>query len=302
MTDGLLTKIDARRPGICLYGLVPPKRETPPEQLRTIASHQAERLERMELDGVIVYDVGDESDRIDEPRPFPFFPIMEPDDYAYRHLSRVELPRILYRRVSRDTPESFVRWLSDRPSSEISVLVGAPTRRSELALPLPRAYELAREHAPGLVLGGIAIAERHAHRYDEHERIIAKTTQGCRFFVTQSVYDVTSTKSLLSDYALAVDEPVPIVLTFAPCGSPKTLAFMQWLGISFPRWLENELRFAPDPLATSMKLCEEIFADVWTYAAEKGVPVGVNVESVSIRKDEIEASIELARILRKRMA
>jgi hypothetical protein len=76
---------------------------------------------------------------------------------------------------------------------------------------------------------------------------------------------------------------------------------MKWLGIAFPRWLENELRFAADPLSKSLDLCERIFAEVWDYAREKGIPLGVNVESVSIRKTEIEASVELLRLLRRRI-
>ena len=167
------------------------------------------------------------------------------------------------------------------------------------------AYPAAREHARGLILGGIAIAERHSRRQDEHTRILAKTGEGCRFFVTQAVYDVTATKSLLSDYAMALRErgeaPVPIILTFSPCGSEKTLAFMKWLGIHFPRWLENDLRLAPDPLASSLALCESIFAEVWDYARDHGVPLGINVESVSIRKAEIEASLELMRRLQHRI-
>jgi len=138
---------------------------------------------------------------------------------------------------------------------------------SGICLSLTTAYALAQEHAPRLLLGGIAIAERHARRLNEHERILSKTQMGCRFFVTQAVYDVTSTKSLLSDYALAIREkdavPLPIILTFSPCGSVKTLLFMKWLGVAVPRWLENELRFAKDPLATSLKLCQRIFAEVW---------------------------------------
>ncbi|MEX2554389.1 MAG: 5,10-methylenetetrahydrofolate reductase [Actinomycetota bacterium] len=300
MNAAFLEKIEARAPGICLYGLVPPKLATPTDELRAIAAHQAERIERMDLDGVIVYDIGDESDRTPEPRPFPFLPVVLPDAYANEHLGRLRPAKIVYRRVNRDTPDSFVEWLTGDGRPDISVLVGAPTRRADLSLPLSDAYALVKKHAPDLVLGGIAIAERHTHRFDEHERILAKTEMGCRFFVTQSVYDVTSTKSLISDYSLALrDAPVSIILTFAPCGSEKTLEFMKWLGIAFPRWLENELRHAPDPLATSMKLCEELFAEIWDYARAKGVPVGVNVESVSIRKAEIDASVELAKRLRE---
>ena len=76
---------------------------------------------------------------------------------------------------------------------------------------------------------------------------------------------------------------------------------MKWLGIAFPRWLENDLRFANDPLEMSLRLCERIFEEIWDYAKTKGIPVGVNVESVSIRKDEIDASVELFRRLRRGM-
>jgi hypothetical protein len=37
--------------------------------------------------------------------------------------------------------------------------------------------------------------------------------------------------------------PLPIILTFSPYGTKKTLSFMKWLGIAFPRWLENDLQF-----------------------------------------------------------
>jgi 5,10-methylenetetrahydrofolate reductase len=276
--------------------------------LEAIVGQQLARLESLPVDGLIVYDIQDEADRVSTPRPFPFLPTLNPETYAYEHLGRLAMPKIIYRCVNQNTPDGFVRWLENVNASatpRISTLVGAPSNRSNSGLSLTDAYALARQHAPNLLLGGIAIAERHARKLDEHERILAKTQMGCRFFVTQAVYDVTSTKSLLSDYALAVRDkgevPLPIILTFSPCGSLKTLSFMKWLGIAFPRWLENELRFASDPLAKSIELCERIFAEVWDYARDKEIPLGVNVESVSIRKAEIEASIELLHRLRGRM-
>jgi hypothetical protein len=47
---------------------------------------------------------------------------------------------------------------------------------------------------------------------------------------------------------------------------------MNWLGISFPRWLENELRLSAHRLQRSIDLCEAIFADVQDYARDKGIP------------------------------
>jgi hypothetical protein len=303
----LRNKIVERQAGICLYGLAPPKLATPASGLPAIVAQQQARLAALPVDGLIVYDLQDEAERTAAPRPFPFLPTLDPHAYAHGHLSGLSLPKIVYRCVSRDSPTDFAGWL-EQPwpvESGLSVLVGAPSRRVPASLRLTEAYALARQHAPELLLGGIAIAERHAQTGDEHSRILAKTAAGCRFFVTQAVYDVTSTKSLLSDYALETGRqglaPVPIVLTLSPCGSEKTLTFMKWLGIAFPRWLENDLRHATDPLASSVDLCERIFADAWSYARDKGVPLGVNVESVSIRKREIEASVELLHRLRRLM-
>ena len=305
MNSSLADKLSSRSPGICLYGFAPPKQATPSDQLEGIVAQQLARLGSLPVDGLIVYDIQDETERASTPRPFPFLPTLNPEVYAHEHLGRLAAPKIVYRCVNRDTPDEFVRWLQTADATpRISVLVGAPNR-SHVGLPLADAYALARQYAPNLLLGGIAIAERHAHKLDEHERILAKSERGCRFFVTQAVYDVASTKSLLSDYAIAVREkngvPLPIILTFSPCGSLKTLSFMKWLGIAFPRWLENELRFATDPLTKSVELCERIFDEVWDYARNKGIPLGVNVESVSIRKAEIEASVELLQLLRRRI-
>jgi hypothetical protein len=306
MPPHLLDQIAGRRPGICLYGFAPPKHTSSPDELAQIAERQVERLRGLDLDGVIVYDIQDEAERTAEPRPFPFLPTLPPQEYAGVHLSQLALPKIVYRCVARDTRESFVEWLhAGRGPQNISVLVGAPSRHASVGLNLREAYALVAKHSPGLTLGGITIAERHERSQDEHERILSKSAAGCRFFVTQAVYDVTSTLSLISDYALALREtgesPRPIVLTFSPCGSLRTLAFMKWLGIRFPRWLENELRFAADPLESSVRLCERIFLEVWSYALDKGVPLGVNVESVSIRKAEIDASTSLVQTLRAHM-
>ena len=298
-------KIAAREAGIVLYGLAPPKLATPAEQLEAIVAAQVARLRALPIDGVVVYDIQDEADRVAAPRPFPFLPTIDPQEYAARHLAGLAVPCVVYRSVQRDTATSFADWLAGIHGPRLAVLVGAPTQRAAAALRLDDAYALARTRAPTLVLGGIAIAERHGRRLDEHRRMLAKTEQGCRFFVTQAVYDVTSTKSLLSDYALALEAqgaaPVPIILTFSPCGSEKTLAFMQWLGIAFPRWLENDLRHARDPLETSLALCERVCAEAWEYARAKGIPLGINVESVSIRKAEIDASTELLARLRRVM-
>ena len=92
---------------------------------------------------------------------------------------------------------------------------------------------------------------------------------------------------------------MPIIFTFTPCGSLKTLEFMKWLGISVPSFLENRLKNSVDILQSSVALCAEMFDFLYKYALAKGVSVGANVESVSTRKVEIEASLQLLKNIKK---
>jgi len=304
----LFEKLDGGLTGIRLYGIAPPKLATDPERLREIAAQQVTRLRVLAPDGLVVYDIQDEPGRSGQARPFPFLPTVAPEVYAFDTLAELAIPKIVYRCVGAQPREVFSSWLDTVRAADrrLCVFVGAPRGRSRIPdLPLAEAYALARA-APNLVLGGIAIAERHVAKEDEHQRMLAKQDAGCRFFITQSVYDAASTRSLLSDYALSLQasgrSPVPLVLTFSPCGSVRTLEFMKWLGISFPRWLENELRHCADTLERSIDLCESVFTDVQHYAREKHLPIGINVESVSIRRSEIDASVELFRRLSSHLA
>jgi hypothetical protein len=302
----LFEKLDRGLTGIRLYGIAPQKLATDSERLREIAAQQIARLRGLAPDGLVIYDIQDEPGRNGQARPFPFLPTVDPEVYARDALGELEIPKIVYRCVGAHSRAVFSSWIESVQSTadrRLSVFVGAPRGRSNSqGLPLIEAYALART-APNLVLGGIAIAERHVAKEDEHQRMLAKQDAGCRFFITQSVYDAASTRSLLSDYALSLEgrSPAPVVLTFSPCGSVRTLEFMKWLGISFPRWLENELRHSADTLKRSIDLCESVFADVLDYAREKRLPIGINVESVSIQKAEVDASLELYRRLSSRL-
>jgi hypothetical protein len=74
----------------------------------------------------------------------------------------------------------------------------------------------------------------------------------------------------------------------------KTLEFLRWLGVDVPRWIENDLRHATDPLAASLEQAQATTVELIDFCRRLGVPFGLNVESVSIRREEIEASVDLA--------
>ncbi len=79
----------------------------------------------------------------------------------------------------------------------------------------------------------------------------------------------------------------------------KTLEFLRWLGVDVPRWIENDLAHAIDPLEASYEQALTTATELISYCHALGVPAGINVESVSNRRVEIEASVRLAEQLRK---
>ena len=65
-----------------------------------------------------------------------------------------------------------------------------------------------------------------------------------------------------------------------------------------PRWLQNELTYADDPLPVSFEQCLAGAETLAGFCRRLGLPYGFNVESVSIRRVEIEAAVDLAGRLR----
>jgi len=299
----LAEMISGRHSGILLLGLTPPRLNTPPERVAQIAEATVTRLGGLDLDGVVLYDIDDESDRTDVERPFPYLPTMDPAVFHADWLQALPHPAIIYRCVGKYADDDFRNWLgSGNPRLAATVFVGPSTGQKATRTSLPRAHEVRGELRPDLAVGGVAITERYKRREDEHRRMLAKQARGCTFFVTQVVYDADATKSLLSEYYYACTDEVPtvpIIFTLSVCGSLKTLEFLQWLGVDVPRWLENALRHDLDPLERSFRQCVAIAEELIAFCQELGLPYGFNVESVSIRKAEIEASVRLAERVRE---
>jgi len=80
------------------------------------------------------------------------------------------------------------------------------------------------------------------------------------------------------------------------------LEFLQWLGVEVPRWIANELRHADDTLDASYDQALATAIELIAFCRRIGVPFGLNVESVSIRRVEIEASVRLAARLRAELS
>ena len=302
----LIRRIDAGQGEFLLFALTPPRLATDRERAQEIADITVARLLPLGLDGLILYDIDDEAERNPAERPFPFMPTLDPADYLANHLGTWQTPVIVYRAVSKYAPDQLRDWLSAQdPERLMTVLVGVASSSAKARTSLRDAQALQREVNPDMLLGGVAIPERHTRRDDEHLRLLAKQNAGCRFFVTQVVYDINAAKNLVSDYHYECRahgiSPAPLVFTFSVCGSMKTLDFLRWLGVDVPRWIENDLKHAGDPLEASYEQALATATELMAYCRTLGVPFGINVESVSIRRVEIEASVRLARELRTQL-
>lgn len=294
----LVDKIKNRESGVVLYGITPPKQSTDVEKVAEIAALQKARLQSLDLDGLILYDIQDEKTRTDEERPFPFMATLDGFAYSEQYLQDLQVAKIIYRAVGKHDKTGLSQFLNSADAQNyLTVFVGAASKDQAVSMSLDAAYQLKQEINPQMLLGGVTIPERHQAKGDEHRRVLHKIAQGCRFFVSQGVYDVNASRNFLSDYYYHAQENgidmVPILFTLTPCGSARTLQFMKWLGISIPRWLENDLLHSKDILEKSVAVSAQNWRELKEFADEKNIPIGCNIESVAIRKVEVEASIEL---------
>lgn len=294
----LVDKINNKKSGVLLYGLTPPKLHTDETKIKTIAKKQIDRINGLDIDGLVLYDIQDESSRNNAPRPFPYMETLSPDVYNTNYLTDLNLPKIIYKSVGKYSEQELFDWIdSNAKDIDYSVFVGTPSTKQKTALSLNDAYLINKKSPKSLQLGGVTIPERHFTKKDEHIRLFNKMDKGCSFFISQCVYNLNNTKSFLSDYYYNSIENnralLPIIFTLTPCGSVKTMEFMEWLGIDIPKWLVNDLKNSKDILADSITVCKRIAEELLVYCTAKNIPVGFNIESVSIRKAEIDASIEL---------
>ncbi|WP_144212941.1 methylenetetrahydrofolate reductase [Shewanella donghaensis] len=294
--------------GIYFIGTTPPKIDTDFESVSTIADKLLARLDEISFDGLIIYDIQDETSRIDTPRPFPFKATHDSGTYAQLINQKSGKPVIAYKSVAGLDEKGFSEWLSRawyQNNVRDIVLVGSPSTQVASSLPLNDAYQVLSEHSKEFYLGGVAIAERHLSKKNEHIRLLGKATKGCEYYITQAVYNAEATIDMLTSYAEECElnniKPNRIILTFSPCGSAKTLEFINWLGVSVPEATSERILSAADPLYESIKVNHSNLLKILDAVISLNIPLGLNIESLTNRKTEIDASILMYKLLKGTM-
>ncbi len=294
--------------GVYFIGTTPPKNDTPLDQIDTIAEKLLERVSDIDFDGLIVYDIQDEGSRTSKPRPFPFK--LSHDTRLYSSLlnQKSNRPVITYKSVVQSNADDFNQWANeawqDYGVRDI-VLVGSPSRNNDISLPLADAYKTLVDSKHDFFIGGITIAERHASKKNEHERLIEKHKQGCNFFISQAIYNPQATIDKLTRYAIECKKqglkPQRLILTFSPCGSEKTLEFIEWLGVNVPEATSLRILHSESPLYESIRICTNSLQQILDAVIPYDLPLGLNIESLTNRKEEIDGSILLYKLLRSTM-
>lgn len=296
-------KIKNRDSGILLYGITPPKSQTAPEKVAEIAARTIGYLSPLDIDALIVYDVQDESARTNEERPFPFSSALNPLEYSKQYLHSLPVPKIIYKPASMFTKEELTGWLRDVAQAGFHpVFVGLPSPDYIPKTSLPEAYRIWREnHQYQSLMGAVVIPERHLALKDEDIRVLDKVNAGVTHFISQCIFDIACTvntlDALVATCTRRKQEVPTLIFTLTICGSAKTLQFMEWLGIQVPPAIKEELMSCDDPTTRSVEIATAIAAFLVQYCKEKSIPFGFNIESVAIRKEEINASLELLKIV-----
>ncbi|MFT4025067.1 MAG: 5,10-methylenetetrahydrofolate reductase, partial [Flavihumibacter sp.] len=122
------------------------------------------------------------------------------------------------------------------------------------------------------LMGAVTIPERHSVWKDEDKRILEKANGGVSYFISQCVFNVDYAKEVvaaLCDTCKKENRPLPTLLfTLTACGSAKTLAFAEWLGIHIPAGLKNELSAAGNMLDKSVGVCLDIATELSAFCTK----------------------------------
>lgn len=233
-------------------------------------------------------------------RPFPFRKTMDPAQYASYFHEASGKQCIVYKSVVESSIEDFDNWITNSKEEYGHTtfnLVGAPSSTMNYKGP---SLVTAGSHvkARGDVdFGCVCIPERHTKKGNEDANMFKKTQMGAEWFITQGVFASAPIIKLIQDYGELCKrsgiQAKKVVITFAPCGRPKTMTFIKWLGMDVPEEVETRILGAASPVKESMDVLCDILKEILTSTKDSGVPLGLNVESLSIFKDEIDAAHEL---------
>ena len=112
--------------GVLLFGITPPRQTASVARIKEIAEVTLGRLAAVDLDGLVLYDIDDESDRNPVERPFPYLPTIDPAVFLGDYLRGWDRTAVVYRCVGKYAEHELRDWLEAADAERVmSVFVGA---------------------------------------------------------------------------------------------------------------------------------------------------------------------------------
>jgi len=297
MNDTLIESLTSSARPTFLMGCTPPREGTSPEKAKEICAKLTNRSAVLATDGFIVYDIQDEGGRTTMERPFPFRKTIDSSLFGsyFHELSGKQV--IVYKSVVEDSESDFNEWMDNAINQhhlKMFNLVGAASSKVQYKGPsLATASKIVKDRGD-CKFGCVCIPERHMSKGNEDLNMWRKTENGAEWFITQGIFSSSPCVKLITEYADRCKQagitPKKIVLTFAPCGREKTMKFIKWLGMTVSEEVEQRILGADSPVKESIELLCELLTTILEQTRGSGVPLGLNIESLSIFKEEIDGA------------
>lgn len=200
------------------------------------------------------------------------------------------------------------RWAHETVERGIrhAVLIGGSSRYIPYpGPPVAEANQLCRPIfvAAGGSIGNISIPQR----VGEAHRMLAKTRAGASFFTTQLLFGAEAAGKVILQYDLLCRQasipPASVLLSVAPIADDQDAEFVRWLGADLPDSAERIILGGEESDATRRSV--ELAVSVWEGIARLArverlsVPIGVNVEQISVR--HLESAGDLLREVARRI-
>ena len=282
--------------------LVPPPLRAGPAALAARAEEAAAIHDAVELDAVNIPEIHEEQGRDPRGRRHaPFEPRFEPRELALEIRRRTGLDCIVNRVVVHEPEPIQMEWFrrthGDYGVSRFVLVGGDDSRRRYPGPGVVRANALAREAIPDreLLIGNICIP----HREGESRRLARKIDAGADFFTTQVCYQAGDIVALVDRAKRETGNKAlpPLLVSFAPVRSERTICFLRWLGVRLPEDLEHWL--CADPRDTESRSLARI-AQVWGELRSRVDPAQSLAPSLApIGSIRPETVVDLAQRLRR---
>ncbi|MGE4619927.1 MAG: mycobacterial-type methylenetetrahydrofolate reductase [Planctomycetota bacterium] len=236
--------------GSTVLEVVPPTLESGLEGLHRRLARVRRLIGDGHFDAINIPEIHDEENRNDRGvRQRNFSPRMQPRELGRRIQDELGLPVIINHVVAFEPIPALIDWIRETVAGygiHNVVLVGAPHDRK--TWPGPTVAEanaaIRADFQPKqLKIGNICIPGREGSPIPESVRMEQKALHGADFFTTQIVFDPAEIIDLRKDLAKrrSAASHCPILVSLCPVRRHRNLAFLRYLGVKIPDFLEQEL-------------------------------------------------------------